>query len=192
TDDEAALDLSRGHQLHHLGGCSAFAGNLTLRNAPHLCHLLALFQNIDVAVAGKLTRLLADLAATLSVALPGDHHGAAAELAQLTARQRKIDACEAVVDPVRAVLDAASVHHDGARSTAEHLRRHDDSTRRYTGDPLGKLRRVWVDDGLHLVPVARTVCDVLFVGETFRDDVPQHRVEDCDICTRTKRQPQVS
>src|SRR5581483_6909962 len=108
-------------------GRGALLRQLGLGDAPELGDVAAVLGHVDMAVAGELVRLLPDFTAALAVPLAGEHHRAAAGLADLATCQRQVDAGEAVIDAVRAVLDAARVHDQRGRSAAVQPGRGDDA-----------------------------------------------------------------
>src|SRR2546423_13666417 len=99
--------------MDHLWRSSPFPRQLLDGDAPEIGDVLALLRDVDVSIAGKLVGLLTDLASTLSVALAGNHHGTAARFAHLTACQSEIDAGQAGIHAVGAVLDTLAVHDKG-------------------------------------------------------------------------------
>ena len=93
-------------------------GILSSGHAPHRRNVAARVRIGDRARAGQLIAFLAVLAAALAVALPGDHHAARSLAAEVAGRQEQIQHREAVLDPLRMVLDPARVEpHRAVRFT---------------------------------------------------------------------------
>src|SRR5579884_1298177 len=112
--------------MNHLCCCRALPWYFIDRNTPHTCNVLSVLWYVDVPIARQLVGFLPDLTSTLAVALPSDHHGAATWLAELPTSQRKINARQAVVHTVGAVLNTSRVHNQrGCRPAIEACCRHD-------------------------------------------------------------------
>ncbi|MBI3979249.1 MAG: hypothetical protein HY331_13790 [Chloroflexi bacterium] len=189
--DQAALDLAGRHQADHLGRRRALPGQLVDRNAPDVGRRLPLLGDVDVAVAGELVRLLADLPASLAVALAGQHRRAAAGPADLATGERQIDAGQTRVDAAAALLDAAGVEGEGWRRPPVEASRRDDPLGRNARDPLGDLRGVRRDGRPDRLPARRVLAHVRVVDQPVLDDLPEHRVQHGDVRPRPDRQPEI-
>ena len=82
ADREQSLDLARVDRLHDLLGGEAAPRDVGRIAAPYGRDVLPVLGVLDVACAGKLLGLLAVLAATLAVALAGDHADALSRAAR--------------------------------------------------------------------------------------------------------------
>src|SRR5436309_16025781 len=93
--------------MNHLGRGCTFPGQLIDWNPPELGNILTFFRYIDMPVAWKLVSFLTNGSPTLAIDLPSDHHSAAPWFADVTSSQGEVDAGQAVVHAMGAVLDAS-------------------------------------------------------------------------------------
>jgi hypothetical protein len=92
ADEEQRADaVVLAHSVEQLVCGDAGSGNVLGRDAPDARHVRARRRIVDAAIAGKLVRLLAVLAAALAVALAGDRTEAGEGLTALPQRERQVD-----------------------------------------------------------------------------------------------------
>src|SRR5690348_6884167 len=101
-----------------------------------------MFRVGDRTLPGKLILFLAVLASTLTVALTGDCSVTTAGRADLAGREDEIDVREHVVDAVRVMFDAASVHQHGCFGAAVQSSSFDDLVCGHTADLRDDVRRI--------------------------------------------------
>ena len=152
----------------------------------------SVFGILDVACTGQLIALLALLAPTLTIALPG-HHGVAAPLASdSTGGEHELNGRHAVLDALRVVLDPASVQEKAGARRTPHLGRTDDERRGDAGDLGGRLRRVLLDRFLYRVPAGRVGGEKGAIDPPAFDHHVQHSVEDGDVSSGPNGDEKVS
>ena len=177
--------------MDHLWRGSPFPRQLLDGDAPEIGDVLALLRDVDVSIAGKLVGLLTNLAPTLSVALAGNHHGTAARFAQLATCQCEIDAGQAGIHTMGAVLNTFAMHDKGGcGATVEACGSHD-SLSRHTGEPFGLLGGKWLNRRTHLLPAVGAFFEIHLVHQAVDDNLAKHRIDHGFVRTEADRQPQI-
>src|SRR5689334_14131003 len=147
-----------------------------------------MFRVGDRTLPGKLIRFLAVLASTLTVALAGDRSVTTSGRADLAGGEDKIDVREHVVDAVRVMFDAASVHYHRCLRAAVKSRSFDNFGCGHTAD----LRRdVWRITRGHLECCFPIVCartDESVIDEVFLNEDVQYSVRKRDVSARLELQ----
>src|SRR5438105_4329614 len=177
--------------MDHLWRGSSFPRQLLDGDAPEIGDVLALLRDVDVAIAGKLVGLLTNLAPTLSVALAGNHHGTATRFAHLATCQCEIDAGQARINAVGAVLNTFAMHDKGGCRATVKARGSHDSLSRHTGEPFGLLGGKWLNRSTHLLPAVGAFFEIRLVHQAVGDDLAQHRIDHGFVCAGADRQPQI-
>src|SRR5574341_1771299 len=109
TDAQQPADLPTVDGLAHLGGGVANARQDVFGHTPTLGNNAAVLWIIDVPPARQLVTALPVLAPALAIALASNGRVTTARLTDLAGGQDQIDARQAVLRPLRVVLDAAGV-----------------------------------------------------------------------------------
>ncbi len=124
---------------------------------------------VDLAIARKLVRLLAVLAAALPVALPGQAAVAAERLADLAQRQREVDEGEHIVDTMALLLGPAPGQHHGGGRLPHDVGGLLDLARRHAGDSLDPVGPIGRDDAADLVESTRARGDEIAIDQAVAD-----------------------
>ena len=156
-------------RLEQLEGRLPGTRNRGLGHIPYRRHVAARGGIVDLPVAGKLVRLLAVLAPSLSVPLAGDRAVAAEGLAHLPERQRDVDVGERVVDALRLLLGTPAGQHDDAFRCAQRARGIDESRLSHTGQPFDALRPIRRGELPHLVESFGPAGDIAGVDQVIAD-----------------------
>ncbi len=191
ADRQQALDGAVVDRFDQLLRRQALAGDVGFVAVPHLCHRGTVLGVGDVTVAGQLVALVAVLATTLAVALPGDRRHPATGFAELAGGEPEVDRGEDVVDPFGVLLDPAGVQHHPGRGRAPQLCSFLDPRRRDPGD-AGRPGRCHVSHGCcGVVEVDGVVVDEVVVEPVAFDQHMEHSAEQRRVGARTYGQEQV-
>src|SRR5262249_10447898 len=134
-----------------------------------LGHNLAVIRIVDVSPARELVTALPVLSPALAIALARDGRVAAAWLADFTSGQHQVDARQAVLSPLRAMLDPTSVYKQGCRRCAPPRRRLHQRGHRYRGDLCHTLGGIAGDALAHIVKTLGVLCNEVVI-----DPAPRH------------------
>src|SRR6185369_18022405 len=125
------------------------------RQSPNPAHVFAMFGVQDRTLSGKLISLLTVFASTLSVTLARDRSITATRRAYLAGSQDQIDVSQHIVDAVRVMLDAASVHHHRCFRAAVKACSFDNLVCGHTADLRGDVGRISRGQLESCLPVVR-------------------------------------
>src|SRR5215204_6222886 len=151
-----------------------------------------MFRIQDRTLAGKLIRFLTMLASALAVTLAGDRAVTAAGRAYVACSQNQVDVGEDVIDTVRVMFNAASMHQYGCFRAAVESSSVDDFLCGHTAELCGDIRRIARSQFARCFPVVSARIDESLIDEILFDEDMQYSIREGDIGAGLELKMQIS
>ena len=161
------------------------------RDAPDVGHMLPRLGVQQGALAGQLIAFLPVFAASLAVALPGDHGAAAAFPPQVSGGQRQVDQRGTILHALRLVLQTARVQGDGTLGFGEQMRGLFNRFRRHSGHLGRHARIVAFHRSLHRFETGGVRGDERVVLQVVAQHDVEHSIQQRQIGARAQRKKEV-